>query len=168
VDIGSSYLPGEIIAAFLWAQLQEAEAITHQRLKVWHGYNEAFLQLESLGRIRRPVIPPDCGHNAHLFYLLMRDLEDRTAFIASMKSQGIKCIFHYVPLHSSPAGRKYGRAIGDLPVTTEFADRLVRLPLWVGLDDHLESLVAVAISYLKSSRSRKNGMTREGLASAAG
>lgn len=152
VDIGSSYLPGEIIAAFLWAQLQEADAITRERLKVWHGYHEAFMPFDTLGRVRRPTIPVGCDHNAHMYYLLLRDLDDRTAFINHMNVHETSCVFHYVPLHSSPAGRKYGRAAGDLPVTTEFAARLVRLPLWVGLTQNLESLIATTKSYLIGSR----------------
>lgn len=134
VDIGSSYLPGEIIAAFLWAQMEEAEAITRQRLAIWEYYHQAFELSEQTRRIRRPVIPDDCKHNAHMYYLLLRDLDDRTRFIKAMSQQGINCVFHYVPLHTSPAGKKYGRTAGDLPVTSHLADRLVRLPMWLGLE----------------------------------
>jgi len=134
IDIGSSYLPGEIIAAFLWAQLEEAEFITSSRLELWEKYHKAFEHLENDGRLRRPVVPPGCEHNAHMYFLLLKDLDSRTAYIDAMKEDGINCVFHYVPLHSSPAGRKYGRAFGDLAVTNDISDRLVRLPLWVGLD----------------------------------
>jgi len=141
VEVGSSYLPGEIIAAFLWAQLQEAEVITQQRLEVWNAYHEAFGQLEAQERLRRPIIPEHCQHNGHLYYLLLRDLQDRTQFIETLKDQGINCVFHYVPLHSSPAGKKYGRVSGYLSVTDIVSERLVRLPMWVGLANSLAELI---------------------------
>jgi dTDP-4-amino-4,6-dideoxygalactose transaminase len=141
VDIGSSYLPGEIIAAFLAAQLEEADAITARRKGIWERYHEAFEPLERSGRLRRPVIPVGCEHNAHMYYLLLRDLDDRSAFIQGMKERGVNCVFHYVPLHSSLYGVKAGRASGDLAVTCDLADRLVRLPMWVGLEDHLQDRV---------------------------
>ena len=134
VEVGSSYLPGEIIAAFLWAQLQEAEVITQQRLEIWNAYHEVFGQLEAQERLRRPIIPEHCQHNGHMYYLLLRDLQDRTQFIETLKDQGINCVFHYVPLHSSPAGKKYGRVSGCLSVTDIVSERLVRLPMWVGLE----------------------------------
>ena len=140
VEVGSSYLPGEIIAAFLWAQLQEAEVITQQRLEVWNAYHEAFGQLEAQERLRRPIIPEHCQHNGHLYYLLLRDLQDRTQFIETLKDQGINCVFHYVPLHSSPAGKKYGRVSGNLSVTESISERLVRLPMWVGLKTDIVNL----------------------------
>ena len=102
VDIGSSYLPGEIIAAFLWAQMQEADAITTQRLAIWNSYHAGFSAIEQAGRVRRPIVPTGCEHNAHMYYLLMRDLADRTAFIQAMKQLEINCVFHYVPLHTAP------------------------------------------------------------------
>ncbi|WP_295433055.1 dTDP-4-amino-4,6-dideoxygalactose transaminase [uncultured Thiodictyon sp.] len=135
VDIGSSYLPGEIIAAFLWAQMEEADAITARRLALWDRYHAAFEPLERAGRARRPIISDGCRHNAHLYYLLLRDLADRTAFIEAMNQADINCVFHYVPLHSSPRGLQVGRAAGELPVTSDLADRLVRLPLWLGLEE---------------------------------
>jgi len=134
VDIGSSYLPGEIIAAFLWAQLEDAEKITAKRLTIWQQYHAAFASLEASGRLRRPIIPEGCEHNAHMYYLLMRDLADRTDFIAAMKEQGVNCVFHYVPLHSSPYGKEVARVSGELLVTDELSDRLVRLPMWVGVE----------------------------------
>lgn len=133
VDVGSSYLPGEIIAAFLWAQLEDARKITAKRLEIWGEYHRAFEPLEAERRVRRPIVPAGCEHNAHMYYLLLKDLSTRTAFIDSMKQQGINCVFHYVPLHSSPAGKKYGRAVGEMTVTNDLSDRLVRLPMWVGL-----------------------------------
>lgn len=151
VDIGSSYLPGEIIAAFLLAQMEEADSITARRLAIWEKYHAAFESLEKSGRLRRPVVPDDCQHNAHMYYLLLRDLEDRTAFINAMKQKDIHCVFHYVPLHSAPYGRKIGRAADDLPVTSDIADRLVRLPFWLGLEEHQERVIETAIRVLENS-----------------
>lgn len=151
VDIGSSYLPGEIIAAFLLAQMEEADAITARRLAIWEKYHVAFEGLEQVGRLRRPIIPPECQHNAHMYYLLLRDLEDRTAFIEAMKQEGIQCVFHYVPLHSAPYGRKVGRTAGELPVTEDIADRLVRLPLWLGLEEHQDRVIETALRILERS-----------------
>jgi dTDP-4-amino-4,6-dideoxygalactose transaminase len=133
VDIGSSYLPGEIIAAFLWAQLEQAESLTQRRLAIWDLYYQAFAGLEDEDKVRRPVVPPQCRHNAHMYYLLFPDLESRTDLLEKLKVSGVNAVFHYVPLHSSPAGRKYGRAHGDLSYTQNASDRLVRLPLWVGM-----------------------------------
>lgn len=141
VDIGSSYLPGEIITAFLCAQMEEAESITRRRLDIWNDYHEAFESLERAGRIRRPVVPVGCGHNAHMYYLLMRDLDDRTRFIEAMKQQDVNCVFHYVPLHSSVRGKVAGRVHDQLPITEDIADRLVRLPLWLGVEDFQKRVV---------------------------
>jgi dTDP-4-amino-4,6-dideoxygalactose transaminase len=148
VDIGSSYLPGEIIAAFLWAQMQEAEDITARRLAIWERYHTAFADVEASGRLRRPIVPVDCQNNAHMYYLLLRDLDDRTAYIDAMKQQDINCVFHYVPLHNTHQGRLCGRAVGELPITCDLADRLVRLPLWVGLDDAQQVLVDMTLNCL--------------------
>lgn len=145
VDVGSSYLPGEIIAAFLWAQMEEADAITARRLAIWDNYHTAFEPLERIGRVRRPVIPDGCIHNAHMYYLLLRDLNDRTAFIDAIKKEGVNCVFHYVPLHTAPKGKEVGRAIGDLAVTSDIACRLVRLPIWVGLEADQERVIGAII-----------------------
>jgi dTDP-4-amino-4,6-dideoxygalactose transaminase len=134
VDIGSSYLPSELIAAFLCAQLEEADTIMQRRLLLWERYHRAFRESELAGRVRRPVIPSACTHNAHMYYLLLRDLAGRTEFIRQMKENGTQCVFHYVPLHSAPAGKCYGRYHGNMAVTDDLSDRLVRLPLWVGLE----------------------------------
>lgn len=131
VDIGSSYLPSEILAAFLAAQIEEAEAITTRRLALWNHYHEALAPLEAAGRLRRPVVPAHCTHNAHMYYVLLDGLDARTRFIAALKSDDIHPVFHYVPLHSAPAGRNYGRTSGDLGVTERTSERLVRLPLWL-------------------------------------
>ncbi len=135
VDIGSSYLPGEVISAFLWAQMEEAESITRKRLDIWQQYHEAFAPLETANKLRRPIIPEHCQHNAHMYYILLESLEKRTEVIAQLKAQGVNAVFHYVPLHSSPAGKKYARTNGELHHTNNLSDRLLRLPLWVGMDD---------------------------------
>ncbi len=131
VDIGSSYLPGEIVAAFLTAQMEEAERITSERLAIWDLYHEAFADLEDQAKLRRPYIPAHCRHNAHMYYLLLPDLNERTRFIQALRENGVHPVFHYIPLHSSPAGRRYGRTHGTLDVTDRVSDCLVRLPLWL-------------------------------------
>lgn len=148
VDVGSSYLPGEIIAAFLWAQMEEAERITNDRIALWNTYHQWFAEAESEGKLRRPVIPAHCVHNAHMYYLLLPDLAKRTAFIDKLKKAGIQTVFHYIPLHSAPAGRQYARAHGDLAVTSDIADRLVRLPLWNGLQEHQTNIIQTVLSSL--------------------
>jgi dTDP-4-amino-4,6-dideoxygalactose transaminase len=144
VDMGSSYLPSEILAAFLSAQLDEADSINSRRLAIWDRYHAWAAPFESEGRLRRPIVPVHCMHNAHMYYLLLRDLQDRTEFIAALKDEGIGSVFHYIPLHSSPAGLRYGRASGELPVTDSISDRLVRMPLWIGLEDHFDHVLATA------------------------
>jgi dTDP-4-amino-4,6-dideoxygalactose transaminase len=146
VDIGSSFLPGEIIAAFLWAQMEEADVITRRRLELWGHYHQALAELEAAGRLRRPVVPRECVHNAHMYYLLLPGPEQRAGFIARLKARGIHCVFHYVPLHSSPMGRKVGRPAGELANTTGASERLVRLPLWLGLEDQLAYVTAEVIA----------------------
>ena len=141
VDVGSSYLPSELNAAFLWAQMEEAESITRQRLNIWQRYHKAFADAEQAGRLIRPVVPEHCEHNAHMYQILLPTGESRNNFIASMKSRGISCLFHYVPLHSSEAGKRHGRVMGNLPNTDELSERLVRLPLWLGLEAHFDEVV---------------------------
>jgi len=141
VDIGSSYLPGELIAAFLSAQMDEAESITDRRLRIWDIYHSQLESLETRGLVRRPRIPEQCRHNAHMYYLLHHDLESRSAFISKLGERGIQSVFHYVPLHSAPGGMKFGRAHGDLCVTNAMSDRLVRLPLWVGIEPDLPDVI---------------------------
>ena len=142
VDIGSSYLPGEVIAAFLWAQMEEAQSITERRLDIWRRYHEAMAPLEGAGKLRRPIIPKECQHNAHMYYILLESLEKRTEVIAKLKEQNVHAVFHYVPLHSSPAGKKYGRTNGELQHTSNLADRLLRLPLWVGMNEAQDKVIA--------------------------
>jgi dTDP-4-amino-4,6-dideoxygalactose transaminase len=137
VDIGSSYLPSDLIAAFLLPQMEEAEDIIRRRSNIWSIYDQSFSFLEKPGLLRRPVIPPNVKHNSHMYYLLLPDLKRRNYFIEYMKEKGIQTVFHYVPLHNSPAGMKFGRSIGDLPVTCEMSERLVRLPLWLGLEESI-------------------------------
>ena len=140
-DIGSSYLPGEIIAAFLWAQMQEASNITHKRMEIWHRYHDALASLEEAGKLRRPVIPQGCIHNAHMYYILLETLEKRTEVLSDLKDSGILAVFHYVPLHSSPAGKEYGRVSGNLQHTDSLSDRLIRLPLWIGIEQAQEKII---------------------------
>jgi dTDP-4-amino-4,6-dideoxygalactose transaminase len=134
MDIGSSFLPGELTAAFLWAQLEEAEPITSCRLELWNRYHHALPSLEALG-LRGPVIPAECGHNAHLFYVLLPLPTHRNEVLADLNSRGVNAVFHYVPLHSSPAGQRFGRATGSMSVTDDVSARLIRLPLWVGMSE---------------------------------
>lgn len=133
-DIGSSYLPGELIAAFLWAQLEEADKITACRKAIWNYYHEQFSDLEAAGRLRRPHVPADCTHNAHMYYLLLSDETQRSSVINQLKEQEIQTVFHYIPLHLSPMGRDVGRISGKLLTTEHTAERLLRLPLWLGAD----------------------------------
>jgi dTDP-4-amino-4,6-dideoxygalactose transaminase len=142
VDIGSSYLTGEVIAAFLWAQMEEAEAITEKRLVIWKQYHDALAPLETAGVLRRPIIPDGCRHNAHMYYILLESLEKRTELLARLQAQGVNTVFHYVPLHSSPAGMRYGRMSGTMINTDSLSDRLLRLPLWVGMGElHIKQVV---------------------------
>ncbi len=135
VDKGGSYLPSDMNAAYLWAQLEHAEQINDDRLDTWAAYDKAFADLAASERISTPVIPEGCVHNAHMYYIKLRDLEDRTAFIAHMRERGVCCVFHYVPLHSAPAGLKFGRFHGKDVYTTADSDRLVRLPMYYGMTD---------------------------------
>lgn len=148
VDIGSSYLPGEVIAAFLWAQMEEAQNITARRLALWDRYHEALAPIEAAGKLRRPVVPVDCSHNAHMYYVLMDSLEHRTAVMARLKEQGINSVFHYVPLHSAPAGRALSRAHGSMRNTDILSERLLRLPFWVGLEDQFDRVISAFVKSL--------------------
>jgi len=141
VDLGSSFVASEINSAFLWAQLQEADRITADRMRVWEGYHERLEPLERAGLLRRPVVPPEARHNAHMYHVLLPDRERRDAVISDMAARGVQVVFHYVPLHSSPAGRRYGRAHGRLPITDDVSGRLARLPLWADMREaHVEAV----------------------------
>lgn len=134
VEKGSSYLPSEMNAAYLYAQLELAEEITADRMATWERYNDAFKELADAGKVELPYIPEDCTHNAHMFYLKCKDLEERSALISYLKENDILAVFHYVPLHTAPAGLKYGRFHGEDKYTTKESERLVRLPLYYGLE----------------------------------
>jgi dTDP-4-amino-4,6-dideoxygalactose transaminase len=153
VDVGSSFLAGELTAAFLWAQMEDAEAITQARLALWQRYYDALELHERAGALRRPIIPADRTHNAHMFYVLLPSLAARTAAIAALKEKGYGAVFHYVPLHSSPAGRRFGRVSGFMNVTDDIADRVLRLPLWVGLPEGaVGAVVTTLIDALRVAR----------------
>jgi len=141
VDLGSSFLPSDIIAAFLWAQLERADELTAKRLALWHRYHEMLADLESAGVLRRPVVPEHCVHNAHMYYIILADLHQRQRVIRELAARGIGAVFHYVPLHSAPAGARFGRAVGELSNTTWASERLLRLPIWVGLEPHLDEVI---------------------------
>ncbi|MDY6361060.1 MAG: dTDP-4-amino-4,6-dideoxygalactose transaminase [Lachnospiraceae bacterium] len=133
VDFGDSYLPSELNAAYLWAQLLKADEINDNRLASWRKYDNAFHPLKEAGLLELPTIPEGCEHNAHMYYLKCEDLQERTAFIRFMKEHGVLTVFHYIPLHSAPAGYKYGRFDGEDVYTTKESERLVRLPMYYGL-----------------------------------
>ena len=135
VDFGDSYLPSELNAAYLWAQLLHADEINDNRMATWNAYHDAFRPLADAGRVELPTIPADCVHNAHMFYLKCRDLEERTALIRHLKANDILAVFHYIPLHSAPAGQKFGRFDGADVYTTAESERLVRLPMYYGLTE---------------------------------
>lgn len=150
VATGSSYLPSELNAAVLSAQLEEAETITKRRMTLWNRYHEAFAEGEHEGLWRRPIIPAECEHNAHIYYLLLADLSKRTAFIDEMKKRGIGTTFHYVPLHGVPHAATCSRNGSDLRRTENLSERLVRLPLWAGLEDRLEEVITGAIEVARN------------------
>lgn len=133
VDFGSSYLPSELNAAYLYAQLEEADRINKDRLNIWNTYHEGLKELEAHGIIQLPYIPEECVHNAHMYYIKLKDIQQRQEFIEYMKINGIQTVFHYIPLHSAPAGKKYGVFYGEDQYTTKESERLVRLPLYYGL-----------------------------------
>ena len=145
VDIGDSFLPSELNAAYLWAQLELADEINNDRLRSWQRYRAAFADLAARGRVELPVIPEGCVHNAHMFYLKCRDLSERTALIKFLRERDILAVFHYVPLHSAPAGLRFGRFAGEDRYTTAESDRLVRLPLYYGLTKEDQDRVITAV-----------------------
>src|SRR5262249_7589670 len=144
VGEGSNYLMSELSAAFLWGQFERADALTSERLAAWSTYWHGFAELEARGLARRPAVPGDRRHHGHIFYLLLDDERERDALIAALAAEGIEASFHYVPLHSSPAGLRFGRATGELPVTDAVCARIVRLPLWSGLGQERVDRVIVA------------------------
>jgi dTDP-4-amino-4,6-dideoxygalactose transaminase len=143
VDVGSSFPASELAAAFLWAQLERFDWLTTQRLAVWERYQEGFQGLEEAGALRRPVVPANSRHSGHIYYLLLPSETRRDELLAQLARREVNSVFHYVPLHSSPAGRRYGRAAGELQVTDRVSGRLLRLPVWVGMTDaQIEHVIA--------------------------
>ena len=149
VDFGGSYLPSELNAAYLWAQLCRAQEINDNRLATWNAYHSAFQAIKD--KVSLPVIPSDCEHNAHMYYLKLKDLEERTDFINYLKAHGVQAVFHYIPLHSAPSGLKYGRFHGDDVYTTSESERLVRLPLYYGMRvEDRNAVIQTVLSYFES------------------
>ena len=148
VDIGSSYLPGELQAAYLWGGLEKADEINNNRLCTWCHYYDSLYDLEQLGFIDLPKVPEECEHNAHMFYIKVKDLDERKCLIKHMKQEGILCVFHYVPLHSSQAGKIFGRFTGADRCTTRESDRLLRLPIYYGItNNEVNKIVRVLIDF---------------------
>jgi len=146
-DCGSSFLPGELIAAFLWAQLEEAEQITNNRVACWNLYHEGLEDLEKEGLLRRPIVPPECQHNAHMYYILLPPGINRELLIRMLRKEGVMTVFHYVPLHSSPGGLKFGRVSGSMKNTDGYSKRLLRLPLWTGLQETEQKKIMSLLKY---------------------
>jgi dTDP-4-amino-4,6-dideoxygalactose transaminase len=153
VDIGSSYLPSEIIAAFLYAQLEEADVITRKRWAIFNYYAQQLQPLQDRGFLRLPQCPAECHHNAHMFYVILPTVDDRNRLIPFLRARNIQAVFHYIPLHTSPMGRKMGHSDGDLPVTEDLAPRLLRLPCYFELEKSDQDRVVTAIEeYFQSRR----------------
>lgn len=146
VDIGSSYLPSELQAAYLWGQLEQVDVIYQNRMATWHRYYLGLKNLEEKNRIRLPAIPKEVEHNAHMFYIKVADLEERTVLIEYLKEQGVMAVFHYVPLHSSVAGKRFSRFYGDDAFTTRESERLVRLPIYYGMNEHDTERVIASVN----------------------
>ena len=150
VELGSSYLPSDMIAAYLYPQLLKMKTINEKRINIWNKYNNAFKEYENKGIIKCPFVPNYCKHNAHMYYLRFENLEIRTKFIDYMKKNDIGCVFHYIPLHSSPAGQNYGRYIGDMKNTNNVSETLVRLPLYYSIDDKTQDyIIDKAIEFIR-------------------
>lgn len=145
VEAGSSYLPSDINAAYLWAQLEEADKIYDDRMKSWNLYNELFRDMAEKGVIETPYIPDGCVHNAHMYYIKAKDLKERTELIEFLKGNGVNAVFHYIPLHSAPAGKKYGRFYGEDKFTTKESERITRLPMYYGLSEEDVRTVVAAV-----------------------
>ena len=146
VNAGSSYLPSELNAAYLYAELEVAEEINQNRIDSWNRYYQMLKPLAGQGRIELPYIPKECEHNGHMFYIKCKDLNERSALIAYLKEREIMAVFHYIPLHSAPAGRKFGRFSGEDRFTTKESERLLRLPMYYGLDEGSQSRVVEEIA----------------------
>lgn len=149
VDAGSSYLPSELNAAYLWAQLEAAQEIYDDRMASWNRYYEGLKELEAAGYIELPYIPEGCEHNAHMFYIKTTNLEERSNLIDFLKKNGVNAVFHYIPLHSAPAGQKYGEFRGEDRFTTKESEKLLRLPLYYGLGDDVECVIEQVKNFYK-------------------
>jgi dTDP-4-amino-4,6-dideoxygalactose transaminase len=160
VDVGSSFLPSEITAAVLRAQLEAVDRVIADRLSAWDKYHQALAPLEARGLLRRPIVPKHCGHNAHIYAVLLDGASTRDGLIAALRAQGVTAPFHYIPLHSAPAGQRYGRVAGPLPVTDRTSATLVRLPLWYGIGDQVYE-VAERISTYFGAGNRAAAMRRK-------
>jgi dTDP-4-amino-4,6-dideoxygalactose transaminase len=154
-DIGSSYLPGEVIAAFLWAQMEEAQAITRQRISIWHNYEKQLKEFGSLFKL--PYLPEECQHNAHMYYLINKSSNNRDDILKFMNNAGVNCVFHYVPLHSSPYGKKITKRQIHLPITDFVSANIIRLPLWLGLEQVMQKQI---VSQLIKIISTENNFER--------
>lgn len=150
VDAGSSYLPSELNAAYLWAQLEQAESINGYRIRCWEEYYNGLLPLQDVGKIELPIVPEGCEHNAHMFYIKTVDLDTRTKLIEYLKDQEIMSVFHYIPLHTSPAGKRFGRFCGEDVYTTKESERLLRLPMYYGLkQEEIEKIVSTIKAFYR-------------------
>lgn len=148
VDFGDSYIQSDLNAAYLWAQLEKADEINNNRLLTWNIYNEAFKPLADRGIIEIPIIPEKCIHNAHMYYIKCKNIDIRQAYIKFMKDNDVLCVFHYVPLHSAPAGLKFGRFVGDDEYTTIDSERLVRLPMYYNIKkDDLKFVIEKTLEF---------------------
>lgn len=152
-EVGSSYLPGELVAAFLAAQLEEADHITSLRLGSWQAYHQLLAPLEFAGLLRRPIIPSHCVHNAHMYYILLAPGVSRERVLRGFLKHDVWAVSHYVPLHSSPAGRRFGKSHGELPVTDSISGRLIRLPLWVGISSEQQEMVVELLAEMLGQHS---------------
>ncbi|MDR2555816.1 MAG: dTDP-4-amino-4,6-dideoxygalactose transaminase [Fibromonadaceae bacterium] len=141
VELGSSYLPSDMLAAYLYPQLSEMKQINERRIELWNNYHKNFEEFENRGIIKRPYVPVNCRHNAHMYYLRFSSLDIRTKFINFMKQNEIMCVFHYIPLHSSPAGQKYGQVVGKMDTTDNVSETLVRLPLFYGMNFETQEVI---------------------------
>lgn len=150
VEKGSSYLPGEIIAAFLFAQMEDAYSITQRRLRIWNLYHHLLEDFELSGVLRRPIIPDECEHNAHMYYILLNNNQQRNSLLLYLKSKGIHAVFHYIPLHSSPAGKLYAKYVGEMCNTEHISGTLLRLPMYTELtDDEINMVVETITDWVK-------------------
>ena len=150
VEAGSSYLPSELNAAYLWGELESAEEIYKNRMDTWQYYHSQLENMEKNGKIKRPVIPENCVHNAHMYYIKAKDLDERTRLLAYLKENGVSAVFHYIPLHSAAAGIKYGRFFGEDQYTTKESERLLRLPLYYGMkEEDREKVVRCVEAFYK-------------------